>query len=190
MKRLRVLLDVDGVICNSISPMVACVNAITEHSYTEDDVTDWSFQASLAITPAQEQEAEGLMLLHHFPEYPGGVEAVRDIMEVHDVVFVTSPHPRLREWGYWRNEWLEARFPKCRIVTTRHKDEVSGDVLVDDKAQNLVEWIRANPGSHGVLWSRPWNHQERAYDGYSGARFCRMGSWAMLQGFLKGLSRG
>ena len=93
MTRPRVLLDVDGVLADFLTPALAFVEKLTGKTYQEADMTTWDifevvgkeweqpffeacnrpgFAASLAV-------------------YPGAQEGVARLREVAEVYIVTSP---------------------------------------------------------------------------------------------------
>jgi 5'(3')-deoxyribonucleotidase len=76
---------------------------------------------------------------------------VRRLAEVHDVVFVTSPHMAIPEWTWARQRWLEKRFPGLAVIHTKHKNLIRGDAIIDDKFENVKTWIHS-AASAGWTW--------------------------------------
>lgn len=75
-----------------------------------------------------------------------------------EVFFVTSPILTMRSWVHTRTQWLKRHFDALEqdMVFTKSKHVVCGDVLVDDKPENVLEWAKTG---HGVayLLLKPYN---------------------------------
>lgn len=83
------------------------------------------------------------------PVIPGTRDAVaRMRMSGNEVFFVTSPILTMRSWVYTRTQWLKKHFDATErdMVFTKSKHVVRGDVLVDDKPENVLEWAKTDQG--------------------------------------------
>jgi 5'-nucleotidase len=96
--------------------------------------------------------------IRNLPPTPGGIEAVNAMLDAgHDVRFCTS---HLFEYDYCvveKYQWVEAHFGAPyvdRIILTRDKTLIRGDMLIDDKP--AVTGI-ADPTWEHVLYDRPHN---------------------------------
>jgi 5'(3')-deoxyribonucleotidase len=159
---LRILCDVDGVICDFGSRYLDGVYAVTGCRFGPQDVTTWEHRDCLGIS--KEDDARVLAWVSNrldFYEIPGAVDAVRALQCRHEVVFVTSPHSAIPTWAHERERWLNLRFPGTPVVHTHHKHLISGDVLIDDRTENVAGWLRAWPGGKGILWAQPYNAGQR-----------------------------
>ena len=97
--------------------------------------------------------------------YPGSVEAIRDIIEEYDVVFVTSPYGGSHTWCWDRFMWLRDHFQISRddIIFARDKRFVSGITLIDDRYENVIDWSYFHK-KPAILMERPWNLKDREGD--------------------------
>lgn len=89
---------------------------------------------------------------------PGGIEAVRDMLaDGHDVRFVTSHligyDPSALEKFQWIEQYFGTEFVD-RIVLTRDKTLIRGDVLIDDKPE--VTGSMTPTWTH-IVFDRPYN---------------------------------
>jgi len=89
---------------------------------------------------------------------PGAVEAVTDpLAEGFDVYICTSPLVQYQNCALEKYEWVEehlgSEFTK-RVILTRDKTLVRGDVLIDDKP--VIGGISTPQWRH-VLFDRPYN---------------------------------
>lgn len=88
------------------------------------------------------------------------VEAMRSDGE--KVIFCTSPWAYCRSWSWVRRWWLERHFKaKGRedIIITGAKDLIFGDVFIDDKPDNVINWRKrwAKKGGKGLLFETNTN---------------------------------
>lgn len=179
---MRVLMDVDGVVCNYTRRFLDCATLITGKTYAEDQVTDWELRDVLQLTEAQEKAALlELAVRLDFDEYPGAVEGIKLLQDDdHEVVFVTADHRDVLDWGRQRDKWLKARFPFLPVVHTKDKWVVSGACLIDDKPDNVERWLIRNRPGFGVVWAQPWNYASHRLD----RRMCRTSDWNVVRKLL------
>lgn len=151
--KMRILLDVDGVVCDYERHWRDCAYmagvAINEkdqrnNSWYMEDRYELSLTERLAIERILYTESPESM--HPLPY---AAEAVSELLDTFDVFFVTTslvPNP---VWEYGRRRWFDDRFgteAAKRLVFTRYKHIISGHMFVDDKPRNVHEWSKANAG--------------------------------------------
>lgn len=96
--------------------------------------------------------------VRNLPPTPGGIEAVRAMLDMgHDVRFCTS---HLLTYDYsvlekfqWIEKYFDASFTD-RIILTRDKTLIRGDILIDDKPK--ITGIEV-PLWEQILYDRPFN---------------------------------
>jgi 5'(3')-deoxyribonucleotidase len=94
---------------------------------------------------------------------PGAEEGVRELVQLGDVYAVTSPWWSSPTWPYERTRWLDRWFgmPADRVVQTSAKQLVFGDVMIDDRPENLIEWRSCQQArgwcTRAVLVDAPYN---------------------------------
>jgi len=96
--------------------------------------------------------------IRNLPPTPQGIKAVnRMIVEGHDIRFCTSHLFEYRYCLFEKYEWIEKYFGKeyvDRIILTRDKTLIRGDILIDDKPN--ITGI-ATPTWEHILYDRPHN---------------------------------
>lgn len=155
-----ILLDADGVIVDFVGSFLAVANGITGLNVQREEITQWdifhAFPAKFHDDISKEMAREGFCL--NMQPLPGALEAIGKLAEIGDVVIVTSPWSS-KTWAWERTEWLirHANFRTKEIIHASAKQHVKGDILIDDKYENLVAWKRANPEGAAILWHAPYN---------------------------------
>lgn len=176
-RRSRILVDADGVLANFAQAVVDMVNEElgTEHQY--DHIDQWDMYASMGISKehgtAFDERIKQNYFCYGLAPIPGAVEGLAELRKHGDVYCVTAPF----DGAYWmpeRVQWLQdfMGFDRKHVVFTHSKHLVAGEVLIDDKAQNLRDW-RAEPHAGvSILFDQPWNRNE--------TEFSRAEGWANL----------
>jgi len=135
MNKLRIYIDMDGVLANF-------EKAADEHP---DNGTK-SFRPDLTLDFSK------------FELMPGAKEAVKELLEMgHDLFIATTPpwnHPDA--WGQKR-DWVEKHLPalKRKMFLTHRKDLLIGDILIDDsiyRGQKDFQGEFMHFGQNGMDW--------------------------------------
>lgn len=160
----RVLCDVDGVLADTTCVFLASLLDATGKHFYGDQVTSWDYKECLGISEAEEALAWECFEQYHIDYVqpsPGGVEFITDLRDAgHEVIFVTAPSKHVATWTWHRDRWLAEHFgAEIPVIHTEHKHLISGDVLIDDKSGNIINWAGANPKGLGILWNQPWNQR-------------------------------
>jgi 5'-nucleotidase len=102
----------------------------------------------------------GKGFVRNLPPTPGGIEAVNEMLaEGHDVFFCTSHLLEYKHCLLEKYQWIEQYFGEPavdRIIMTREKPLVRGDILIDDKP--VIAGIVTPTWEH-ILYDRPHNRQ-------------------------------
>jgi 5'(3')-deoxyribonucleotidase len=185
------LCDVDDVLANYKQGFIAAVNASGVRQLKPDHVfTDWDLSKSLGLT--EEEDDEVYMLINqpgfaqNLAPLPGAVDGVRKIMEIADVLFVTSPLKTSPTWGYDRMHWLQKYFGEelgKKVVSTAEKHAIDGDFLCDDKPDHVVQWQAEHPRGRAILWITPQNMRMAPRDVFG------LASWGMVYAVVEGLAK-
>lgn len=192
MSVFTILLDCDGVLANFNKRCLDRLNSEYGTSHTEESITIWDW-----IRDHPDIDKEHLRVLRDiwikekgFAEgmevYPGAQDAVEALRAIGDVVCVTSPW-HSDHWETERRRWLMKHFGfKSRdIYQSAGKERIWGDLIVDDKAANVVDWLqgigqrrlRNSIHNHGLLWGLPHNAHDKIPPHDPDVRIKRVTSW-------------
>ena len=109
MKKLRIYVDMDGVIAN--------------------------FDKAKKLLPEKQQGRPDLYVDYLYLDVIPGAEKALSYLNEHHEIFIASTPPWTRP-EVWSDKriWLEQNFPylKRKLILTHRKDLLIGDVLIDD----------------------------------------------------------
>lgn len=148
-------LDMDGVLCDLVTPWLAAYNEKYSDSLKLEDIKRFDLHEF-----ARQDVGKKIYQFLRKEIYdtalpiPGAVEGVETLLEWgHRVVVVTAASSGDFISGKYR--WLKYHFPmltKQDIVIVKDKSLAHVGMLVDDYEKNLV-----NFHSHKILFGQPWN---------------------------------
>lgn len=117
-------IDLDGVVCDFDKAVVElCPDLINM------DVIDRAIKVEQLIQDTP-------LFFQNLPPFEGAVEAVRELFELYDVYFLSTPMWAIPESYSGKRIWIERYFgelSKKRLILTHRKDLVMGDFLIDDR---------------------------------------------------------
>lgn len=177
------MIDVDGVLADFVTPTLDIVRrtagipmVLTDwHTWDLFDIVSRDHEDAIYQEWCQPGFCESL------PRYQGAVEAVQAIREVADVYFVTSPMVGSRFWMPERETWLRNHFGANHreIVFCAAKQIIVGDILIDDRPQNVGDWKKAHNNGRAILWAQAFNRSDPVPDGV-----VKTNSWEVVRDFL------
>lgn len=193
MRRLKVVMDVDGVLADFTSRVISLVNSECGKRFTSRDVRTWEIFDSLDVGPGVRNLVYDIMRgpggCKHLSPYPGAREGMAKLREVADVIVATCPLSGSMWWTFEREEWLETHFgiPKALVHHVHDKSHIHGDVLVDDNPRHLATWLtywRQHPVGLGsveavVPFTVHWTANGTSLPPDLGASY-RVGDWDEL----------
>jgi 5'(3')-deoxyribonucleotidase len=108
----------------------------------------------------------------------GAIEGVNQLSLLGEVVLVTHrPKAAVKDTLDWLS-YINLPFSGIHILTNQEpKSMVDADILIDDKPDNIFEWVMH--ARHGVLFDREWN--QKAQVGM------RAKGWAEVVGCVEGI---
>lgn len=154
------LFDCDGVLCDFLGGLLAAVNRDRRTAFKPVDCDRWDIGKAYGL------EWSYLNTICSRPGFcaslnplPGAIDAVNHLRELADVYVVTSPFDMAPHWIWERAEWLfnHFGFDKDHVIHCNTKRLIWGDILVDDRAETVVEWCKRWRDSTGLLWDAPYN---------------------------------
>jgi 5'(3')-deoxyribonucleotidase len=153
------MLDADGVLVDFTSPVLEFLASVGKPKHY-DQLTRWDvFDGDLELEDQfKERYASKLGFCFNLKPLPGAIEFVRAARDKYDIAIVTTPYD-VPHWYNERRDWLVSTLGIARsaITFTHHKQFIEGDVLVEDKIENIVNWHNHWPEHLAVVMDQPWN---------------------------------
>lgn len=161
MKKLLIYVDMDGIITDLLQKWLVAINKKHKTNYTVADVKDWDVgnldkdrighKAYKFITQP--------MFFYDLEPLPGSQAAVEALQIMgHDVNILTAPASD--HCATEKLLWLKKYFPFVNhknIHITHRKDLLRGDVLIDDRSKNCLEFQAANPDALVMAFGYEYN---------------------------------
>jgi len=162
----RIILDLDGVIVDFYQRLILAYN----ERYPDDSLVVEDINCELEqLGP---ERADRLINIFNEPGWfknlrplPGTINIVSHYASAgYDIVICTAP-ARLSEGLINGNsaaekfDWIQRHLPGWgnKVIITKNKEHVSGDIFVDDTPYQIINWCEAHPNGIGVLVDQPWN---------------------------------
>lgn len=158
---LRILVDMDNTVVDYSTAMAAALqseNPDFPHPIRHDN---WSLHTDnhLDLKGAHHRIQSRPHFFLHFKPIPGALEALQEMVSAgHSVFIVSSPsvsnptcHSDKSKWvcDHLGPEWAR------RLVLTKDKTIVAGDVLIDDRTD--IEGDESSPRWKHVVYAQPYN---------------------------------
>ncbi len=175
MKRLRILIDVDGPMADFVAPALEAIFQVTGRRFkASDHVNGWDLFAGLGLSDDETKEVFRVMevpgLCLGIPMVAGARDGIEELRKFADVWAVTSPFGG-EHWMHERDAWLVRNlgFHKKDVLHVRgeSKHGVYGNMLIEDKVDTLRSWQAAWPTETAVLFELSYNRGE----GWGGSAF-------------------
>jgi len=162
MKDITILFDMDSVIVDTSArfierwkemfPEVPCVPYEKMSTLFLEELYSPEHRDKVSQVWASQGFFYGLKAL------PGALEAMEEIKrKVKDVAICTSPTSTSRYAAQEKSDWVKDNLGDDwlkRLILTRDKTRVRGDILIDDKPKIFGA---QNPSWEHILYTHPWN---------------------------------
>lgn len=167
LRPVRLLIDADDVLLNYLKAVLSTYAVVTGIKLDPKTFTEWEYTDKLPFR--DDNEKNKFWAAMRSPSFcrsirptPGSVDAIKQLREMGaDVHVVTTPSMHTPTWVYERMNSLATHFGfgHHQVHFSKAKHLYRGDLFIDDKADNVSEWIEHNPEGVGLLWDTPRNRQ-------------------------------
>ncbi len=162
----KILVDIDGVSCDLVGEVLDRLNKRLETKFKHDHITEWDF-----FNPDNNifTEDELLNIRDIFKEKDlcfqvNLIDGVKETLEElqkdgHQIIWLTAPWRDSPTWCYDRIRWIDKHLGHIskNIIFAWNKEEIPGDILIDDNPEFLKRWEDKNFGKKTLLFRQPWN---------------------------------
>lgn len=178
MALARLLVDMDGVLCNLIEKWFARYNAEYGDQIHVDALEAWGPHRIAKAGRSVYKYLSQPGFFRDLKPIPGAIEGVRTLLERgHEVVVVTAAKNGHRDKAEWLREHLPF-LPPENLVFTHRKELVRGDLLFDDAPHNLEAFAK-----YGVAVAMAYRYNQ-------GVAFPRVPDWPAFLDLVEKLFPG
>jgi 5'-nucleotidase len=95
-------------------------------------------------------------IFYDLPPVPDAIDCIKRLSESYEVFFCSHPTRRSERCGYDKYRWVHKYFGELsrRVIMTKDKTMVRGDILIDDKM--AITGV-VTPSWKHLLFDTPWN---------------------------------
>lgn len=167
MKKLNIIVDLDGITTNTCPAWLDQIYANTGVRAHPSDITAWDMTECVALASLKPEQIFGVLdepgFTTSLAPMVGALDNLKKIHDMgHSIYFVTARHGKnsMPETMQWFDIWLPWVNRSKQVVFLHDKWHFKADVLIDDKAETLAKYGEANPTAHLITIAYPYNRQE------------------------------
>jgi 5'(3')-deoxyribonucleotidase len=164
MHRLRVGIDLDGVVANFNRGWIERYNRDFGGSVSEHDVVEWDAPVNLthfgAMGPFWDWArtcGEGRSIFRWLDTYPGAVESMTRLHDSGFEIVILTTKPDFA-WDDTHTWLAENQVPSHEVHMLDDKTQVACDIYVDDAPHNVEALVAAHPAATVCRYVQPWNN--------------------------------
>ena len=166
MKKLRILIDVDGIVANTLPYWLKqiAIESKYKHVAQVEDIKEWDLSKAEPLKGFDIKRLFGMLndtdFMLEVPVVFGAKEGIAQLLaDGHDVCFVTA---RTGETSMGETlRWFRRHFPQVntekQLAFMYDKQHMLGDVLIDDKAATLEAYKAKHPKALTIGIRYPYN---------------------------------
>lgn len=166
-RKLTVVVDVDGVLADQVTPVLEELNRRHGSSYVKKDIRHWDEPLPLAhtdIKTAIESSHQNPDFVKSMNPIENASEVVRELSKYLEVFIATN---RTSVADQPTREWLKSNnipYDSYHNTSLEGKGVIQGDIIIDDYPKNVLEFT-AKPNRVGILFAQPWNENDTSLIG-------------------------
>lgn len=156
---MRISVDVDGVLAEQVVPILDRIRVKYGVTMRKEEIRSWNEPIPAANSNIEVEIEEALRnpaFILAMPVIEGAMDGLAALRaQGHEVVVVTN---RVKDVDGTTQEWLvrqRACYHRYVNVSSQGKAAVTADLLVDDRPENVVEFVRSK--RRAILFVQPWN---------------------------------
>lgn len=158
--------DLDGVLADLLTPWLEAYNKDFNDTLTPQDITDWNIRKF--VKPEAHKTIYKYINKENFYKNVKPVDYYRDMLysmldEGVEVGICTSCNNNVTMMAE-KLKWIKKHLPRVdrnNIMFVNNKGRARGDVLIDDKPENIADFLKANKDAMGWLVDSPYNKESR-----------------------------
>lgn len=163
---MRILVDLDGIACDSLPVWLDWIYQDTGIRAEIKDIVSWNVHSCPPLDQVDPRDVYGVLnepgFTEKLPVMPWAKWALENLRKAgHEIYFVTARHGD--NAMIETMEWVRFHFPflpvDTHLIFCYNKWLIEADVLIDDKAENVLKYIEHHPKAHGLAIGYPYNKE-------------------------------
>lgn len=161
---MKILVDMDGIVTDTLPTWLNRIHQLTGVRAVPDDITKWNLNENPPLNLLKPNEIFDIL---NEKDFTLGIPQMADanlFLEKlhkagHDISIVTARYgtncmPETLVWLREMMPWLNVE-KKAWFVYDKHR--ITGDILIDDKAETLIKYREEHPTTKLITIDYPYN---------------------------------
>ena len=191
---MKILVDMDGIVTDTLSTWLERIYFHTGVRATPADITKWNLNENPPLDQVNPKQLFDILNEKEFnlsiPQMPDACHYLEQLHKAgHDISIVTARFgtncmPETLIWLKEMMPWFNVE-KKTWFVYDKHR--ITGDVLIDDKAETLIKYREVHPEAKLITIDYPYNKHAPAdthrvhKNGYE---------WEQIESYITKLTNG
>lgn len=189
---MKVFVDLDGVLADLHNPWLEKYNNdYPHHPLTLDQITHWEFH-DLTAPECQKKVYDYLYddeMFLNLPAIPHSIETLEELYkDSHFEIYILTATPEFHFSSMEaKMKWIKKNlsfFPLDRVIFSKHKNLLSGGILIDDGAHNVSAYLKEDENHHALCMDMPYNQGLEKEIQDSLTRLKRVYNWRDIKDWL------
>lgn len=161
---MKILVDLDGIVADMLPAWLRRVHELTGVLATPSDILKWNLNENSPLDKVDPKILFGILNEKDFninlPLMPDAHYYLEQLHKAgHEVNIVTARYgtncmPETLTWLQRAMPWLNV---EKKVWFCYDKHRITGDVLIDDKAETLIKYREEHPNAHLITIDYPYN---------------------------------
>ena len=161
---MEILVDMDGILVDTLPRWLDRINELTGVRAWPEDIVDWNMHKNYPLTVLDPKTIFDILNEPGFtlslPEMSGAARNLKKLHEDgHDISLLTARYgtqcmPETLVWLQKVMPWFDI---ERKTWFCHEKTRITGDVLIDDKTETLINYRRKRPSTKLIAIDYPYN---------------------------------
>lgn len=161
---MKILVDMDGIVTDTLPTWLNRIHETTGVLAVPADITRWNLNENPPLNTLKPNQIFDILNEKDFtlaiPQMADAVQFLKQLHDAgHDVSIVTARYgtncmPETLVWLREMMPWFNVE-KKAWFCYDKHR--ITADVLIDDKAETLIQYRKEHPNAHLITIDYPYN---------------------------------
>lgn len=183
---MKIIVDLDGVVCDFFKPLIEEYNNITNEGITVDTFQEWEMGDFVKDKATLYKIFQTPGFFYNLLPIAGSLEALKELKGLgHQLCVVTSPTGPTS--ANEKISWLKKYLPDLPYLIGKEKQWVTADMLIDDGPHNAEAYRKEHTNAHILGPTYPYNNVS-CYNLRTNASYKDpIAVWGEILAYIKGI---